>query len=92
MACAMRTYHAGWVISTACWEENPPGWQPGDAPHYCASGKAQLVDPDAYSGTWLSKADIIAPADKNNLFTDSNLAQATIAKALREMIEALKVP
>lgn len=92
MIPAMQTWHAGWVISTACWDEYPPDWIPGDPLKYCASGKAELIQPDAYNGTWLSKTKIIARADMENLFTDFNLAHSTIAKSLREMIDALKVP
>lgn len=92
MVPAMRTYHAGWVIFTACWDENPPGWKPGDLLQYCASGKAQLIEPDGYNGAWLSKADIIVWADNNNLFSDFKVAHSTVANSLRQMIDALKVP
>lgn len=92
MVPAMQTWHAGWVISTACWDESPPSWQDGDPTQYCASGKAELIQPDAYSGAWLSRAMIIAPANSHELFTDFNVAHSTIAKSLRDMIDALKVP
>lgn len=92
MVPAMRTYHAGWLISTACWDESPEGWKPGDPFQCCASGKAELILPHAYSGAWLSKATIIAPADRSNLFDDSRVAHTTIVKSLRDMIDALKVP
>jgi hypothetical protein len=92
MIPAMQTYHQGWIISTACWDESPPEWKPGDLFQCCASGKAELILPHAYSGAWLSKSTIIAPADKSALFTDFNVAHSTIAKALRGMIDALKAP
>lgn len=92
MVPAMQTYYSGWIIKTACWDENPTGWKRGDPFHCCASGNAELVEPDAYDGAWLSKSKIIVRADMNHLFTDFNVAHATITESLREMIDALKVP
>jgi hypothetical protein len=92
MVPAMRTYHEGWVISTACWDESPDEWKIGDPFQCYASGKAELILPHARSGAWLSKANIIAPAEKSILFADYKVAHATIANSLREMIDALKVP
>jgi hypothetical protein len=45
-----------------------------------------------HRGAWLSEAKIIAPANKDELFTDFDVAHETIAQSLRQMIDALKVP
>jgi hypothetical protein len=92
MIPAMQISHEGWLISTACWDEVPPYWKPGDPYQYCASGKAELVNPSAHKGAWLSKATIVARPDFDNLYTDFNAAHATVVESLREMIDALKVP
>jgi hypothetical protein len=92
MIPAKQTWHEGWQISTACWDENLPDWEPGDPRQYCASGCADLLIRSVHRGAWLSTARIIAPSNKDMLFTDFNVAHATIEKSLREMIDALKVP
>lgn len=91
MVPAMKAYYDGWEICTACWEELPDGWKPGDAVTYAASGYAVFQQPYGSPFNWMSKLRQTVPASKDMLFKDPSTAHSAIMETLRATVDALKI-
>ena len=91
MRISQECGHDGWDIYTACREDNPENWKPGDPIRFAAHGFAEFARPHHFSGTWSDKKRQNHPLSGELHFDDFNEAHNAVEAKLREMVDMLKV-